>query len=331
MISTDTTVDPKIIDYGKATIRVEAQALAALEGRIGNSFAEAVELILRSNGRVVVTGMGKSGLIARKIVATLNSTGTPSLFLHPGDAIHGDLGMVREDDVVIILSKSGDTEEIRQILPILNQIGVPLIAIVGKVESTIAKEARVVLDGSVEEEACPHDLAPTTSTTVALALGDALAVALLKKRGFTAADFALYHPGGILGKRLLLKIKEIMSTEEAVPRVHQSVALKDAIIEMTTKRLGSTCVLDDEGKLIGVITDGDLRRLLERDTDLQNLVAFDVMTKSPKTVQDSTLASHALEMMEAYKITQLIVTNTENEPIGMVHLHDLIQLGLGSK
>lgn len=319
-----------IITNGKEAIRIEAEALQALTERIDASFQAAVELILGSSGRVIVTGMGKSGLIARKIVATLNSTGTPSFYLHPGDAIHGDLGMVRDEDVVMILSKSGNTQEVLHILPMFEQIGVKLIAVVGESNSIIAQKADVVLDASVKEEACPHNLAPTTSTTVALALGDALSVALLKEREFTAEDFAKFHPGGILGKRLLLRIKEIMYTGDQIPIVHQAVPLKDAILEITSKRLGATMVVDDEGALSGIITDGDLRRLLERDTDMKNLLAYDVMNRTPKTIQSSMLASTALETMEEYKITQLVVVENR-KPAGIIHLHDLIQLGLGSK
>ncbi len=316
------------IESGRTVVRIEAQALAALERRIDDSFAAAVELIFASDGRVVVTGVGKSGLIARKIVATFNSTGTPAIFLHPADAIHGDLGMVRSEDVVIILSKSGNTEEIKNIYPLFKQIGVRIIAIVGSTDSFLGSTADVVLDGSVEEEACPHDLAPTASTTVALALGDALAIALLEKREFTPEDFAFYHPGGNLGKRLLLRLAEIMLKGDAVPVVHENVPLGTAIIEMTSKRLGATCVVDDDGVLLGIITDGDLRRLLEKQSDVHNVVARDAMTRNPKTIMSQALASSALEIMEQYKITQLIVLDTRRQPVGIVHLHDLIQLGL---
>lgn len=316
------------IEYGRTVLRIEAEAIANLLDRVGPTFQQAVELILGCNGRVIVTGMGKSGIIARKIVATMNSTGTPAFFLHPADAIHGDLGMVRKDDVVLLLSKSGNTAEIKLILPILKRIGVRTISIIGNEQSALAQQSDVVLDASVAEEACPHDLAPTASTTASLALGDALAIALMKCRGFTPEDFALFHPGGALGRRLHLSIDEIMTTGEAMPVVHQSVALKDAILEITSKRLGATCVVNDEGVLVGIITDGDLRRLLERDTDLKNLLAFDVMSRNPKTLYPHALARIALEVMEQHKITQLIVTNAERAPVGIVHMHDLIQLGL---
>ncbi|MDT8323838.1 MAG: KpsF/GutQ family sugar-phosphate isomerase [Bacteroidota bacterium] len=322
--------DSRIIEHGREVVRIEAEALAALRDNINEDFARAVKMLFASPGRVVVTGIGKSGLIARKIVATMNSTGTPALYLHPADAIHGDLGMVRGEDVVLLISKSGNTEELKQIVPIFQRIGVSIISILGSVTpSTLSEVSDIVLDGSVAEEACPHNLAPTASTTAALALGDALAVALLHMREFTAEDFALFHPGGILGKRLLLRIDQLMNSGERMPVVHQAVALKDAILEITSKRLGATCVVDDAGQLVGIITDGDLRRLLERDTDMTTLLAVDVMNDRPKTIFPQTLASSALELMERHKITQLIVTDELRVPRGIVHMHDLIQLGLG--
>ncbi len=322
--------DPRIIEHGREVVRIEAEALTAMIERIGEDFASAVELIYQSTGRVIVAGIGKSGLIARKIVATMNSTGTPAIYLHPSDAIHGDLGMVRSEDVVLLISKSGVTEEMKLILPIFVRIGVKIISILGNAgSSSLADHSDIILDASVREEACPHNLAPTASTTAALALGDALAVALLKMRDFTAEDFALFHPGGSLGKRLLLRVNEIMSKGEQMPLVHQAVPLKDAILEITSKRLGATCVVDDSGRLVGMITDGDLRRLLERDTDMKNLLAVDVMSTRPKTIISSTLAANALELMEEHKITQLIVTDEARVPIGIVHMHDLVKLGLG--
>ncbi|MCB2205707.1 KpsF/GutQ family sugar-phosphate isomerase [bacterium] len=319
-----------IIEHGREVIRIEAEAVRALQDKINEDFARAVEMIYASPGRVIVTGIGKSGLIARKIVATMNSTGTPAIYLHPADAIHGDLGMVRSEDVVLLISKSGNTEELKQIVPIFQRIGVQLISILGTLSpSTLSEVSDIVLDAGVEEEACPHNLAPTASTTAAMALGDAIAVALLHKREFTAEDFAIFHPGGSLGKRLLLRIDQIMTAGENLPVVHQAVALKDAILEITSKRLGATCVVDDDGQLVGVITDGDLRRLLERDTDLTALLAVDVMNSRPKTIVPRTLASSALELMEQHKITQLIVTDDKRIPRGIVHMHDLVQLGLG--
>jgi arabinose-5-phosphate isomerase len=272
--------------------------------------------------------MGKSGLIARKIVSTLNSTGTASIYLHPTDALHGDLGMVRKEDVVILISKSGNTEEIVNLLPLLKRIDVTLIAMCGEEESKLNSECNIFLNISVKEEACPHDLAPTASTTATLAMGDALSIALLEKRGFTAEDFAFLHPGGSLGKRLSLEIKEIMIKGDDIPIVHEDTSIKDVILEITSKRLGTTTVLNKEGLLTGVITDGDLRRLLERTLDIKDLAAKDIMTKNPKVMKGSYLASFALQQMENFKITTMIIIDDEKRPIGVIHLHDLVNLGL---
>ncbi|MBI4811814.1 MAG: KpsF/GutQ family sugar-phosphate isomerase [Ignavibacteriales bacterium] len=320
-----------IIEKGKNVIRIEADAVAALEERIDDNFAKAVEMICASKGRLVIAGMGKSGIVGRKIVATLNSTGTPAMFLHPSDAVHGDFGMVRKEDVVVCISKSGDTPELNQLLPLFKRIGVPLISMVGNTNSKLAQESDIVLDISVKEEACPYDLAPTSSTTAAIVMGDALAMALIDKRNFTIEDFAFYHPGGMLGKRLLLKIEEMMVSGNAVPKVNQSVPIRDAILEMTSKRLGATCVIDDGGKLVGIITDGDLRRLLQKTTDLTHLTAEMMMTRHPKTILKDLLAAVALQEMEAHKITQLVVVDDDHHPIGMIHLHELVEAGLGSE
>jgi arabinose-5-phosphate isomerase len=258
----------------------------------------------------------------------MNSTGTPAMFMHPSDAIHGDLGMVRKEDVVVCISKSGNTDELSSLLPMFKRLGVPIVSLVGKLQSTLAQESTVALDASVEEEACPHDLAPTSSTTVTLVLGDALAIALLNKRQFTKEDFALYHPGGMIGKRLLLKVDELMVTGEAIPRVAPDVSLRDAIMEITTKRLGCTCVIDDDGTLAGVITDGDLRRLLQKTSDISNIKVADVMIRKPKTISAGTLAVVALQEMESYNITQVIVVDEREIPVGVVHLHDLVKAGL---
>jgi arabinose-5-phosphate isomerase len=319
-----------IIENGKRVIQIEAQSIAALESKINGKFAEAVELILQAKGRVIVTGMGKSGLIARKIVATMNSTGTPSIFLHPSDAVHGDLGTVRNDDVVVCISKSGDTQEIRQLLPMFRRIGVKVIAMVGTVNSELARLSDIVLDISVAEEACPHDLAPTSSTTATLVMGDALAIALLQKRNFSKEDFAMFHPGGNLGKQLLLKVEELMASGKGVPVVLDTVSVSDAIVEMTSKRLGATCVVDKGGVLQGILTDGDLRRLLGRTTNITNIIASDAMTKNPKTIRAHLLAAVALEEMESFKITQLVVVDEQHKPVGMLHMHDLVKAGLGS-
>lgn len=321
----------EIIAQGKEVIRIEAESVASLQERIGDEFAEAVELIFRSSGRVVLTGMGKSGLIARKIVATMNSTGTAAIFLHPTDALHGDLGMVRKEDVVIIISKSGTTDELSLLIPMFKRLGVKIIAMSGSVNSNLAKVCDIFLNISVKEEACPHDLAPTSSTTATLVMGDALSVALLEKRHFTVEDFAFLHPGGSLGKRLSLKVKEIMIDGDGVPIVNEDTLLKDVILEMTSKRLGTTSVVDKNGRLKGVITDGDLRRLLERTMNINSLTAREVMSKNPKVMEPGFLASFALQQMENYHITTLIIIDEKEVPIGIVHLHDLIKLGLQSR
>jgi arabinose-5-phosphate isomerase len=320
-----------IIEDGKRVLRLEGRAVAALEERVGREFEEAVRLVQTSKGRVIVTGVGKSGLIARKIVATLNSTGTPSVFLHPTDAVHGDLGIVREGDVVICISKSGATEELRALMPMFRRLGVPVIGMLGAPQSPLGRDAAVVLDVSVAEEACPHDLAPTSSTTAALAMGDALAITLLNLRGFTPEDFAMYHPGGSLGKKLLLKVDELMVTGHRIPAVRGDVPLRDAIMEMTTKRIGCTLVLDEKGELEGIITDGDLRRLLQRTTDLGGLTARAVMTRNPKSARAGTLAVTVLREMEGFKITQMIIRDDAGRPAGVIHLHDLVNAGLAAE
>ena len=318
----------EIIKTGRDVIKIEADAVANLEKSINQDFVKAVDIIYATKGRVVLTGMGKSGLIARKIVATLNSTGTAAIYLHPTDALHGDLGMVRKEDVVILISKSGATEEIEKLIPMLKRLGVKLISMSGNPNSSIVKQSDIFLNINVKEEACPHDLTPTSSTTATLVMGDALSVALLQKRGFTAEDFALLHPGGSLGKRLSLKIDEIMTKGDGVPVVKESSSIKDIILEMTSKRLGTTCVVNERGMLSGIITDGDLRRLLEKTMDVKHLVATDIMSKNPKVTEKDYLASFALQLMENHKITSLIVTDGDKKPIGIIHLHDLINLGL---
>jgi len=321
--------DEKAIRAGREVVGIEELAVAELANRIDGDFARAVDLLFKCEGRIIITGVGKSGIIARKIVATLNSTGSPAVFLHPTDAVHGDLGIVRADDAVVCISKSGNTDEINALMPMFKRLGVPIIAIVGRVNSLLAGEATVVLNASVPEEACPLDLAPTSSTTVALVLGDALAIALLDRRQFRKEDFALYHPAGTLGKRLLLKVDELMVTGEAVPRVRSDVPLRDAIMEMTTKRLGCTCVVRPDGTLEGIITDGDLRRLLQRTSDVTNTTAGMAMTRDPKTARQGSLAVVVLQEMEAYKITQIVVVDRHLHPVGVVHLHELVNAGLG--
>jgi arabinose-5-phosphate isomerase len=321
--------DQNAIDKGREVVRIEKTAVAALEQRIDHDFSRAVDLLAACEGRVIITGVGKSGIIARKIVATMNSTGTPSVFLHPSDAVHGDLGMVRQDDVVICLSKSGNTDELNTLLPMFKRIGVPIISLVGRMSSMLATQSTVALDASVEEEACPLDLAPTSSTTVQLVLGDALAIALLDRRQFRKEDFALYHPGGTLGKRLLLKVDELMVSGPDVPQVQSDVPLKDAIVEMTSKRLGCTCVIRADGALEGIITDGDLRRMLQKTADISHITAGMAMTRNPKTARQGSLAFVVLREMESFKITQIIVVNANQRPVGVVHLHELVNAGLG--
>jgi arabinose-5-phosphate isomerase len=320
--------DEKIVQKAKEVINIEANAVKELLNRIGNDFVTAVKLIREIKGRVIISGVGKSGLIARKIVATLNSTGTPAIYLHPTDALHGDLGMVRKEDIAIIISKSGNTEELLNLVPMIKRLDVKVIGMLGNAQSKIGKMCDVILDISVKEEACPHDLAPTASTTVTLAMGDAIAITLLELHGFTVEDFATLHPAGSLGKRLSLKISEIMYTGESIPLVKEEDSLKNTIIEITSKRLGTTGVVNEEGKLVGIITDGDLRRLLEKTMNISDLKAKDIMTRNPKTIAPDLLASFALQQMENYKITTLIVVNENNFPIGIIHLHDLVNLGL---
>ncbi len=320
-----------LIKKGKEVIRIEAEAVSGLLDSINDDFVKAVEIISDCKGRVVLTGMGKSGLIARKIVATLNSTGTAAIYLHPTDALHGDLGMVRKEDVVVLISKSGYTVEIANLLPMLKRLNLKLIAMCGDKNSKLAEQCDVFLNINVKEEACPHDLAPTSSTTATLVMGDALSVVLLEKRGFTAEDFAYLHPGGSLGKRLSLEIKEIMIKGERVPIVTEEASIKDTILEITSKRLGSTCVVDEKGMLTGIITDGDLRRLLERTLDIKNFKAKDLMTHNPKVMKQHYLASFALQQMENFKITSLVIIDDDNLPIGIIHLHDLINLGLSQR
>lgn len=320
--------DDFILAKGKEVIKIEGEAINDLLSKINGDFASAVNTIYNSKGRVVFTGMGKSGLIARKIVATFNSTGTAAIYMHPTDALHGDLGMVRSEDTLIVLSKSGSTDELINLIQMLKRLKVTTIGMLGERNSALGRECDLILDVSVKLEACPYDLAPTASTTAALVMGDALAIALLEKRGFTAEDFAMLHPGGSLGKRLSLRIYEIMYKGEDVPLIEESRLLKYAIFEMTSKRLGMTCVVDSNKTLVGIITDGDLRRLLEKTMDIQNLTAKDVMTPNPKTIEQDYLASFALQQMENFNITSLIVVNENNQPIGIVHLHDLVKLGL---
>jgi len=314
---------------GRHVLEIEAKAILALIDRLDDRFERAVAFVDRCRGRVIVTGMGKSGIIGRKIASTLASIGVPSAFLHPAEGIHGDLGMISRGDLVIALSNSGETEELLKILPAIKRLGIPLIALTGNVNSMLAKNSDVALDVSVAEEACPLDLAPTASTTAALALGDALAMAVLEQKGVKPEDFARYHPGGALGKRLLLTVEDVMHRGDAVPTVNVRTPVKTVIYEITSKKLGVTTVVDDEGRLRGVVTDGDLRRFMERG-DGQILIrpAEAVMSSHPKVIRKSALAAEAVEQMERYSITVLVVVDAAQRIEGVVHLHDLLKAGV---
>ncbi len=321
-----------MIDRAKKVLKIEAEAIAALIGRIDGRFEQAVTMILNCKGRVVVTGMGKSGLIGKKIAATLASTGTPALFLHPAEGIHGDLGMVMRGDTVIALSNSGETDELSRMLPSLKRLGIDIIALTGNPESTLAKNSDVVIDVGVKEEACPLGLAPTASTTATLAMGDALAVVLLDQRGFREEDFACFHPGGALGKKLLLRVRDLMHSGDAVPVVSEDTLIKDAIYEISSKKMGITAVVNASGKLVGIISDGDLRRWMEKtEKSGENLLAKaakDIMTKKPKVAKKDSLAAEAVAIMEKNSITCLIVPDAHGAPDGVIHLHDLLKAGV---
>lgn len=313
---------------GRTVIQMEADALIIMRERIDHSFANACELILNCKGHIVVMGVGKSGHIARKIAATLASTGTPAFFVHPGEAKHGDAGMITSNDVVLAISYSGETEEIVSILPVIKRMDVPLITLTGKVSSSLASQADININVGVETEACPLGLAPTSSTTVALATGDAIAVALLKKRGFTMEDFARSHPGGSLGRRLLLTVDEIMHKDANIPRVDKQSLLKTALLEMTRKKLGMTTIVNDAGILAGVFTDGDVRRVLDAGIDIHTIQIHEVMNSVPKVIPLGTLAADALERMKQHKITSLIIINDTHEPVGVIHMHDILRAGI---
>ncbi|MGA1861576.1 KpsF/GutQ family sugar-phosphate isomerase [Deferribacter thermophilus] len=315
-------------EVAKKALKIEADAIYNLIDRINDQFLKAVDIIYNCKGRLVVTGMGKSGLIGKKIASTFASTGTPSLFLHPAEGVHGDLGMIVKDDVVLAISNSGETDEIVSILPIIKRLGVPLISIVGRVNSTLAKKSDCVLDASVEKEACPLNLAPTASTTAALALGDALAIALLEKRGFKEEDFALFHPSGSLGKRLLLKVSDIYHTGSKVPIVKDRATVTDAILEMSSKGFGCTAIVNDDGVLVGILTDGDLRRGLEKFKDLFIRNVMEIASKNPKTIEEDALAAKALQLMEKHSITTLLIVDENKRPYGIIHLHDILKAGI---
>lgn len=327
--ATDTVSDDffKLQQLGLAVIETEAKAVLALRSRIDAHFVKACEIILACEGRVVVLGMGKSGHIGGKIAATLASTGSPAFFVHPGEASHGDLGMITTKDVVLALSNSGETEEILTILPLIKRLAAPLIALTGNPVSTLAKAADVHVDVSVEQEACPLGLAPTSSTTAALVMGDALAIALLEARGFTAEDFARSHPGGRLGRRLLLLIKDVMHTGDLVPNVPETASLSQALMEMTKKKLGMTAIVDQAGRLLGVFTDGDLRRLLDSRIDVHTTAIADVMTRDCITITPNLLAAEALQIMESHKVNGLLVTS-DGLLVGALNMHDLLRAGV---
>ena len=315
----------RALALARETLHTEAQAVAAAAERLGGAFVQAVQLVLSGSGRVVVMGMGKSGHVGRKMAATLASTGTPAMFVHPAEASHGDLGMITADDVVLAISNSGESDELTVLLPVLKRMKVPLIAMTARADSTLARHADWVLDTSVAKEACPHNLAPTASTTVQMALGDALAVALLDARGFRPEDFARSHPGGTLGRKLLTHVRDVMRSGDAVPTVPLTASVTDLMREISAKGLGASAVLDEEGNIVGIFTDGDLRRLIEQGTDLRTAIARDVMRPRPRTVQEEALAVEAADLMEAHRISSVLVVNAQGRLCGALNTHDLMR------
>lgn len=318
----------ELINSAKEVFDIEANSVLKLKERLGDDFVKAIDIIYSSKGKVVVTGMGKSGLVGRKIASTLCSTGTPAVFLHPAESTHGDSGIISRNDVVIAISNSGETQELLNLLPLIMRFGVPLIGITGGLNSTLAQKSDVVLDISVEREACPLNKAPTASTTVTLAMGDAIAVCLLKKRGFTYEDFLLYHPSGALGKGILYKVGELMVKDERLPIVSQDVNFSDAIKIVSEKRLGTALLVDNNNKLTGVLTDGDIRRAVIKYPSAASLKVSEVMTKNPKTIGINELCAKALAIMEKHSITSLAVVDENNVPIGLLHIHDLLKAGV---
>ena len=314
----------RVLEQAREVLKIEAHGILGLVERVGPEFEKAINMILKAKGRVILTGMGKSGLIARKIAATLNSTGTPSLFLHPAEAIHGDLGAVTSDDIILAISNSGETPEINSILPILKTIGAAIISFTGSPLSSMAQYSDVIIDVGVEREACPLGLAPTASTTAALAMGDALAVVLIKMRKFGKEDFKKFHPGGSLGERLAVKVREIMLTGQRIPVVKIGTKVSEAIREIDTKRIGATLVEDERGRLCGIVTDGDLRRGLLKSPEIHGLMVEEIMTHNPKTIDQDQSAAEALALMELYGITHLAIVDNARRIIGIVHLHDIL-------
>jgi arabinose-5-phosphate isomerase len=318
-----------IINIARKVLKIEADAVAALAEKLDSAFEKAIDIIFKSKGRVVVTGMGKSGLVGKKIAATLASTGTPAFFMHPAEASHGDLGMVTADDVIIAISNSGETEELVGLIPFLKRFDVSLISMTGSRNSTLAKSADVHLDVSVKEEACPLGVVPTASTTAALAMGDAVAVALLVKRGLKQEDFAFFHPGGNLGKKLFIKVKDLMHTGDALPFVSPEAEMTKAVVEISSKRLGVAIVIDSSKKILGVLTDGDIRRGIEKQgKGFFDTKVGEVMTKNPKTIAEDELAVKALSIMETHSITSLAVPDSDGKAIGVIHLHDILKQGI---
>lgn len=322
------TSEGRHLDSARRTVALEIEAVQGLLERLDDAFSRACEMMLACDGRVIVTGMGKSGHIANKIAATLASTGTPAFHVHPAEASHGDLGMITARDVVLALSNSGTTPEILTIVPLIKRIGAGLIAMTGKPDSTLARLADIVLNAGVQAEACPMDLVPTSSTTVALVLGDALAIALLEARGFSAEDFAFSHPGGALGRRLLLRVSDIMHSGRDIPRVGPQTRIREVLLEMSAKGFGMTTIVGEDGRLLGVFTDGDLRRALDRGVDFQSMPIEAFMTTQCKTVRADALAAQALHQLEESKITSLVVVDDEHRPTGLIHLHDLLRAGI---
>ena len=318
--------NPDIISIAKQTIAQEAEALAGMVFFINDDFKTIIDIIINSKGRLAISGIGKSAIVAQKIVATLNSTGTPSLFMHAADAIHGDVGMIQPDDVVMIISKSGDSPEIKVLVPIVKNFGNKIIAMVGHTQSYLAKHADLILNTTVDKEACPNNLAPTTSTTAQMVMGDAIAICLMYARGFSADEFAKFHPGGTLGKKLYLRVSDLSLNNEK-PRVNESCSLKEVIVEITKKRLGATAVLGENDHVKGIITDGDLRRMLEKSVVLENITAKDIMTADPKTISQNELAVDALDIMRKNDVSQLLVVDNKKYA-GIIHLHDLVREGL---
>lgn len=318
----------ELLAAAKRVLEIEARAVAALSDRVGNSLVEACQLCLECSGRVVVIGMGKSGHVGGKIAATLASTGTPAFFVHAGEASHGDMGMITAADVVLAISNSGETREIADLLPVIKRLSTPLITLTGRPDSTLATAASVNLDVSVAEEACPMNLAPTASTTAALAMGDALAIALLQQRGFSSDDFARTHPGGALGRRLLIRVQDVMHSGNDIPRVLSDTPIRDGLLQMSAKKLGMTAVVDANDRLVGIFTDGDLRRTLDNKVDLHNDVMASVMTSNPKSLTAERLAYDALQLMEDHEITALLVIDAEEHIVGALNIHDLFRAGI---